>query len=182
MPTSESTARFPELRKQTYSLTLRLDVIPRCPVCGQTLCSQVTRVRASVAMCDRCYAIHPVTFRGYLAALLIPELSASQRLVAGVHFWTPSQPGWTSVESVLRALDYRTDLLCVYPPPQDHAECPCSNHHDLLQYSLLLVPIRFLPAGRMSPRPSPVSSPNAPCNRTSPDALPLLQTNVVSGR
>ena len=176
MSTAESTTRYPELRKQTYSLTLRLDVVPRCPVCGEKLCSQVTRVRASVAICDRCYDVHPVTFRNYLAALLLPELSASQRLVAGVIFWTPSQPNWTSVEYVLRALGYNTCLLTDPPSNSNHSECPCSNHHDLHQYSMFFLPFKFLPAGRVSPRPSPISSPNASCNRTDATALPLVNT------
>ena len=88
----------------TFSMTVRLDRIPHCPICGSQLHGTVTRVRYSVAWCDHCATIESGTHVAHIAAMAVPDLNLSLTMQAGITFWVPDMPSWTSVASALTAL------------------------------------------------------------------------------
>lgn len=156
---------YSDLKSGQYSMTLRLDQIPRCPICGRTLCGQITRIRSSVAMCDRCFKVHPMIHAHHVSALLLPELIASQTSVSGVIFWCPKNPMWTNLQLTLSILGYQTNLLTDPPPTPALPNHDCSMYLDLHKHTLDFLPLADLPPGRMTPPVTPMSSPDEPCTR-----------------
>lgn len=88
----------------TFSMTIRLDRIPHCPICGSQLHGTVTRVRFGVAWCDTCTRYQSATHVAHVAAMAIPDLHLSITTQSGIIFWVPDLPTWTSVRSALDKL------------------------------------------------------------------------------
>ncbi len=104
MPTIEGPTKRTDRGSSTFSMTIRMDRIPHCPICGSQLHGTVTRVRYSVAWCDHCSLYETGTHVAHLAAMAIPELNHSLTNQLGIVFWVPDMPSWTSVASALDKL------------------------------------------------------------------------------
>jgi len=94
--------------RSTFTLSIRPDRMPSCPLCGYPLQPQITRIRDGFACCTRCSDAHPLDYGMIRLTYETGHLDTLWTQASGIRFWvpdhTPPYPMWSALR------DLRPDL------------------------------------------------------------------------
>lgn len=91
-------------RNPAFSLTIRPDRQPYCPLCGIALQPQVTRIRTGVAACKPCTHKHAMDYLFVVLVYGTGLLDESWTQTGGIRFWVPDRLEPYSIFHALKEL------------------------------------------------------------------------------